>query len=88
VTLSLYSTYRAWRREAAAERAAAPGWADHPSTSQAYRAMGLHNGPQLPGFVVSHEVIPETHSNGHQTPATLGPMGGFALMMMLDTALD
>lgn len=38
-------------------------------------------------FVVSHEVIPETHRNGHQTPATIGLMGGFAVMMVLDTAL-
>jgi ZIP family zinc transporter len=38
-------------------------------------------------FVVSHEVIPETHRNGHQTPATVGLMMGFALMMVLDTAL-
>ena len=38
-------------------------------------------------FVVSHEVIPETHRNGHQTSATLGLMGGFAVMMFLDTAL-
>jgi len=38
-------------------------------------------------FVVSHEVIPETHRNGHQTPATLGLMAGFALMMVLDTTL-
>ena len=38
-------------------------------------------------FVVSHEVIPETHRNGHQTPATLGLMVGFAVMMFLDTAL-
>ena len=38
-------------------------------------------------FVVSHEVIPETHRNGHQTPATLGLMAGFALMMFLDTSL-
>ena len=37
-------------------------------------------------FVVSHEVIPETHRNGHQTPATVGLMGGFAVMMFLDTA--
>ncbi|WP_425286729.1 hypothetical protein [Aeromonas caviae] len=36
---------------------------------------------------VSHEVIPETHRNGHQTHATLGLMAGFALMMTLDTAL-
>lgn len=38
-------------------------------------------------FVVSHEVIPETHRNGHQTPATLGLMLGFAMMMVLDTGL-
>jgi ZIP family zinc transporter len=38
-------------------------------------------------WVVSHEVIPETHRNGHQTPATIGLMAGFAVMMVLDTAL-
>ncbi len=38
-------------------------------------------------FVVSHEIIPETHRNGHQMPATLGVMGGFAVMMVLDNAL-
>jgi ZIP family zinc transporter len=38
-------------------------------------------------FVVSHEVIPQTHRNGHQTPATLGLMLGFALMMSLNTLL-
>lgn len=38
-------------------------------------------------FVVSHEMIPEPHRNGHQTPATLGLLSGFALMMVLDTAL-
>ena len=47
--------------------------------------LGLAAGAML--FVVSHEVIPETHRNGHQTPATLGLMAGFALMMVLDTAL-
>ena len=47
--------------------------------------LGLAAGAML--FVVSHEVIPETHRNGHQTPATLGLMGGFALMMILDTTL-
>ncbi len=47
--------------------------------------LGLAAGAML--FVVSHEVIPETHRNGHQTPATLGLMGGFALMMILDTVL-
>lgn len=38
-------------------------------------------------FVVNHEVIPETHHQGHQLPATLGLMGGFAVMMVLDNAL-
>lgn len=47
--------------------------------------LGLAAGAML--FVVSHEIIPETHRNGHQTPATLGLMGGFAVMMFLDTAL-
>lgn len=47
--------------------------------------MGLAAGAMV--FVVSHEIIPETHRNGHQTPATLGLMAGFAVMMFLDTAL-
>lgn len=38
-------------------------------------------------FVVLHEITPETHCNGHQTPATLGLMGSFAVMMFIDTAL-
>lgn len=48
-------------------------------------ALGLAAGAMI--FVVSHEVIPETHRNGHETPATLGLMLGFGLMMFLDTAL-
>jgi ZIP family zinc transporter len=47
--------------------------------------LGLAAGAMI--FVVSHEVIPETHRNGHQTPATIGLMAGFAVMMVLDTAL-
>jgi ZIP family zinc transporter len=47
--------------------------------------LGLAAGAMI--FVVSHEVIPETHRNGHQTLATLGLMAGFAVMMLLDTAL-
>ena len=47
--------------------------------------LGIAAGAML--FVVSHEVIPETHRNGHQTTATLGLMVGFALMMVLDTGL-
>lgn len=38
-------------------------------------------------FVVSHEIIPESHRNGHETSATVGLMVGFVLMMMFDTTL-
>ena len=48
-------------------------------------AMGLAAGAMI--FVVSHEVIPETHRNGHETPAALGRMLSFGVMMFLDTAL-
>jgi zinc transporter, ZIP family len=47
--------------------------------------LGLAAGAMI--FIVSHEVIPETHRNGHQTMATVGLMIGFALMMVLDTTL-
>ena len=47
--------------------------------------LGLAAGAMI--FVVSHEVIPQTHRNGHQTPATIGLMTGFAIMMVLDTTL-
>jgi ZIP family zinc transporter len=47
--------------------------------------LGLAAGAMI--FVVSHEVIPETHRNGHQTMASIGLMAGFALMMVLDTTL-
>lgn len=48
-------------------------------------SMGIAAGAMI--FVVSHEVIPETHRNGNQTVATMGLMAGFMLMMFLDTAL-
>jgi ZIP family zinc transporter len=38
-------------------------------------------------WVVAHEIIPETHRKGHEQAATLGLVGGFVVMMMLDTAL-
>jgi ZIP family zinc transporter len=36
-------------------------------------------------FVVSHEIIPESHRRGHETLATGGLMAGFVLMMLMDT---
>lgn len=38
-------------------------------------------------FVISHEIIPESHRQGHESWATGGLMLGFVLMMMLDTAV-
>lgn len=38
-------------------------------------------------FVISHEIIPETHENGHETPATFGLIAGFVIMMLLDVVL-
>ena len=38
-------------------------------------------------FVVSHEVIPESHRQGHERWATTGLLLGFVIMMVLDTAL-
>lgn len=48
-------------------------------------SLGLAAGAMI--FVVSHEVIPETHHNGHETAATVGLMIGFGVMLFLDTAL-
>lgn len=47
--------------------------------------LGLAAGAMI--FVVSNEVIPETHRNGNQRFATIGLVTGFALMMTLDTVL-
>ncbi len=35
-------------------------------------------------FIISHEIIPETHRRGHQDAATIGLLIGFAAMMYLD----
>ncbi|HET9463705.1 MAG TPA: ZIP family metal transporter [Thiobacillus sp.] len=47
--------------------------------------LGFAAGAML--WVVSHEIIPETHRKGHEQAATLGLIGGFVVMMVLDTAL-
>jgi zinc transporter, ZIP family len=38
-------------------------------------------------FIISDEIIPETHRSGLQHVATLSLMAGFALMLLLDAAL-
>jgi ZIP family zinc transporter len=47
--------------------------------------LGFAAGAML--FVVSHEIIPESHRQGHEVFATGGLMLGFVLMMLLDTSL-
>ncbi|MFG5778365.1 ZIP family metal transporter [Comamonas sp. J-3] len=47
--------------------------------------LGFAAGAML--FVISHEIIPESHRQGHEFHATTGLMLGFVLMMVLDTAL-
>jgi len=46
--------------------------------------MGIAAGAML--YVISHEIIPETHRHGSQRAATISLMAGFAVMMLLDTA--
>lgn len=38
-------------------------------------------------YVISHEIIPETHRSGHQNKATLGLSVGLTLMLFLDVWL-
>jgi ZIP family zinc transporter len=48
-------------------------------------SMGFAAGAML--FVISEEIIPETHSKGRSRCATFSLMGGFIIMMMLDNLL-
>jgi ZIP family zinc transporter len=48
-------------------------------------AMGFAAGAML--FVISEEIIPETHSNGRSRYATFALMIGFIIMMILDNML-
>lgn len=47
--------------------------------------LGFAAGAML--FVVSNEIVPETHRRGHEELATFGLMIGLALMMFLDVTL-
>jgi ZIP family zinc transporter len=48
-------------------------------------AMGFAAGAML--YVISDEIIPETHVTGHERLATLGTMLGVILMLYLDVSL-
>lgn len=38
-------------------------------------------------YIISHEILPETHRNGHQNRSTAGLIFGLVLMMVLDVTL-
>ena len=48
-------------------------------------AMGFAAGAML--FVISDEIIPETHTHGYERVATLGLMAGVVVMLFLDVSL-
>nr|WP_246404043.1 ZIP family metal transporter [Halobellus ruber] len=48
-------------------------------------AMGFAAGAML--FVISDEIIPETHAGGHERIATLGTIVGVVVMLYLDISL-
>ena len=39
-------------------------------------------------FVISHEIIPESHCSGHEGKATFGVLLGFVVMLTIDLVLD
>lgn len=39
-------------------------------------------------FVISHEIIPESHRSGHEGKATFGVLVGFVVMLAIDITLD
>lgn len=47
--------------------------------------LGFAAGAML--FIISHEIIPETHRRGFETHATFALMFGFVVMMFLDATL-
>ncbi len=48
-------------------------------------ALSVAGGTML--YVVSDEMIPETHSHGNELAATYSLMGGFFLMLVMDTCI-
>lgn len=53
----------------------------------AFYPVGLAMAAGAMIFVVSHEIIPETHRNGFESLASVTLMAGFIFMLMLDAAL-
>jgi zinc transporter, ZIP family len=60
-------------------------WAVHLAAPLLPYAMGFAGGAML--YVISDEIVPETHRKGHERLATLGTMTGLLLMLYLDISL-
>ena len=58
------------------------------SLSASFLPWGLSAAAGAMLYVISHEIIPESHRQGHEAFATGGLMLGFVVMMLLDTALS
>ncbi|MDB5743191.1 MAG: Metal transporter, family [Polaromonas sp.] len=57
------------------------------SISASFLPWGLAAAAGAMLYVISHEIIPESHRKGHEAFATGGLIVGFVIMMLLDTAL-
>lgn len=57
------------------------------SISASFLPWGLAAAAGAMLYVISHEIIPESHRKGHEAYATGGLILGFVIMMLLDTAL-
>ncbi|MDZ7373089.1 MAG: ZIP family metal transporter [candidate division KSB1 bacterium] len=60
-------------------------WAVSAMTAILPYAMGFAAGAML--YVISDEIIPDTHGRGHERIATLGTMSGVLVMLYLDIVL-
>jgi len=60
-------------------------WAVHVSAIALPWGLAFAAGAML--YIISHEIIPETHRHGHQKWATAGLTVGLILMMVLDVTL-
>jgi ZIP family zinc transporter len=57
------------------------------SASALWLPWGLAGAAGAMLFVIAHAVIPEAHRDGHHLACSCSIVGGFILMMLLDTAL-
>lgn len=57
------------------------------TVSEALLPWGLTFAAGAMIYIISHEIIPETHRGGHQNRATTGLIVGLILMMFLDVTL-